>query len=125
MMAAASCSVGIIPFHRPCLPYLDLSFAASDLVGSPRPSRVYVSSLAWFASASSRYPVLVGKRMAPIEISSGKISFGVLFYAAQLGALHFSIFVSSSQFAVNIRATSVFKEQKLFRTRRETLLQGR
>lgn len=48
MMAAASCSVGIIPFHRPRLPYLNLSSysPASDLVGSSRLSHVNVSSLA-------------------------------------------------------------------------------
>lgn len=74
MMAAASCSVGIIPFHRPRLPYLDRSSysPASDPVGSPHLSHVNVSSLAWVASASSRYPTLARKRIAPIEILSGK-----------------------------------------------------
>lgn len=74
MMAAASCSVGIIPFHRPRLLYLDLSSysPASDPVGSPHLSHVNVSSLAWVASASSRYPTLARKRIAPIEILSGK-----------------------------------------------------
>lgn len=79
MMAAASCSVGIIPFHRPRLPYLDPSSysPAPDPVGSPCLSHVNVSSL---ASASSRYPALARKRIAAIEILSGKFHPEILLY---------------------------------------------
>lgn len=55
MMAAASCSVGIIPFHRPCLPYLDLSSyspASRSRRLSSSLTRVNASSLALGSSIS-------------------------------------------------------------------------
>lgn len=55
MMAAASCSVGIIPFHRPCLPYLDLSSyspASRSRRLSSSLTRINASSLALGSSIS-------------------------------------------------------------------------
>lgn len=75
MMAAASCSVGIIPFHRPRLPYLDLSSysPASDLVGSLPVSHTWTFPPSPGSHQHpARYPALARKRMAPIEILSGK-----------------------------------------------------